>query len=51
MAQMYQWLASIAQSLGVLYFLALFLGVLVYALWPRNGAKFDRAAHVPLDRE
>ncbi|MGL4242132.1 MAG: cbb3-type cytochrome c oxidase subunit 3 [Beijerinckiaceae bacterium] len=51
MAEMYQFLASIAQSLGVLYFMALFGLVVLYALWPRNRAKFERASAVPLDDE
>ncbi|CAL8979553.1 CcoQ/FixQ family Cbb3-type cytochrome c oxidase assembly chaperone [Rhodoplanes serenus] len=29
-------------------FVALFLAVLAYALWPRNGAIFDHAAKMPL---
>ncbi|MCZ8262071.1 MAG: cbb3-type cytochrome c oxidase subunit 3 [Beijerinckiaceae bacterium] len=51
MAQMYQLLASIAQSVGVLYFMGMFLAVVAYALWPRNRETFDRAASVPLDDE
>jgi cytochrome c oxidase cbb3-type subunit 4 len=51
MAQMYYLLASIAQSVGVLYFMGMFLAVVAYALWPRNRETFDRAASVPLDDE
>ncbi|NVO15613.1 MAG: cbb3-type cytochrome c oxidase subunit 3 [Rhodoplanes sp.] len=29
-------------------FVALFVAVLVYALWPRNRATFDHAAKMPL---
>lgn len=29
-------------------FVALFLAVLAYALWPRNRATFDHAAKMPL---
>lgn len=29
-------------------FVALFLAVVVYALWPRNGAAFNDAAKMPL---
>jgi cytochrome c oxidase cbb3-type subunit 4 len=29
-------------------FVALFLAVLAYALWPRNSATFDHAAKMPL---
>jgi cytochrome c oxidase cbb3-type subunit 4 len=29
-------------------FVAIFLGILAYALWPNNRAKFDDAARMPL---
>jgi cytochrome c oxidase cbb3-type subunit 4 len=29
-------------------FVVLFIAVVVYALWPRNRAKFDKAARLPL---
>jgi cytochrome c oxidase cbb3-type subunit 4 len=44
----YAFLSSFAQTGGLLYFVAMFLAVLIYALWPRNHARFDRAAHLPL---
>lgn len=40
-----------ARSWGLVYMLALFVGVLVYALWPRNKEKFDRAARIPLEED
>lgn len=45
---MYEALATFAQTWGLLFFMALFAGVIVYALWPRNQDKFDAAARVPL---
>jgi cytochrome c oxidase cbb3-type subunit 4 len=48
---MYQFLASIAQSVGILYFMGMFLAVVAYALWPRNRETFDRAASIPLQDE
>ena len=48
MSATYATLAQFAQSAGVLYFLAIFLAVLVYALWSGNREKFDRAAKMPL---
>lgn len=51
MANMYAFLAQIAQSVGVLYFMAIFLGVCVYALWPRNQSKFETAARLPLEED
>lgn len=41
-------LAEFAQTWGLVYFFLIFLAVLVYALWPSNGRRFDEAARVPL---
>ncbi|WP_420434917.1 cbb3-type cytochrome c oxidase subunit 3 [Hyphobacterium sp.] len=46
---MYESLASFAQTWGLLFFFAVFIGVLVYALWPKNREKFDAAARMPLN--
>lgn len=48
MANTYEWLARFAQSVGVLYFIALFIVVLIYALRPGNKERFDHAARAPL---
>ena len=48
MSTTYLVLAQFAQTWGLLYFVAVFLGVVAYALWPSRGAKFDEAAHMPL---
>jgi cytochrome c oxidase cbb3-type subunit IV len=32
-------------------FMGIFIAILVYALWPRNKAKFDAAASMPLREE
>jgi cytochrome c oxidase cbb3-type subunit IV len=47
MAHMYAFLAGVAQSIGLLYFMAVFLIVCAYALWPKNRARFERAAQTP----
>lgn len=44
----YRDVAYFAATWGLLYFLALFIGVVAYAYWPRNKSKFDRAAQIPL---
>ncbi len=36
---------------GLFFFMAMFVIVLVYALWPRNKKKFDHAAHLPLEED
>jgi len=47
----YDEVVSLSQTAGLIFFLILFLGVIAYVFWPRNKAKFDRAAHLPLDEE
>jgi cytochrome c oxidase cbb3-type subunit 4 len=38
-----------AKSFGLCYLLALLLGVVIYAYWPANKERFDRAAEAILD--
>jgi cytochrome c oxidase cbb3-type subunit IV len=51
MTETYALLAHLAQSAGLLYFMAIFVGMAVYAFWPSNKAKFDKAAAMPLQEE
>jgi cytochrome c oxidase cbb3-type subunit 4 len=44
----YEFLASFAQTWGLIYFVALFIAVLAYALWPSRQKQFDESARVPL---
>lgn len=44
----YTELAHFAQTWGLVYFFAIFCGVIVYALWPSNAKRFDEAAKIPL---
>jgi cytochrome c oxidase cbb3-type subunit 4 len=48
MPSTYKALAEFAQTFGLLYFVAVFLAVLVYALWPSRQRQFDEAARMPL---
>ena len=48
MTTTYEMLAQFAQSAGTIYCFLLFLGVLVYALWPSNKDRFTEAARMPL---
>ena len=34
---------------GLLIFVALFAGVLIYTFWPGNKKRFDRASRIPLE--
>jgi cytochrome c oxidase cbb3-type subunit 4 len=47
----YQAVAEFAQTWGLIYFVAVFAFVLVYALWPSNKARFERDARIPLQED
>jgi cytochrome c oxidase cbb3-type subunit IV len=47
----YEQVASISQVLALLFFVALFAGVLVYAFWPGNKKRFEQAARLPLEKD
>ncbi len=44
----YEELAEFAQTWGMLYFLAVFVATMSYALWPSRQQQFDESARVPL---
>ena len=44
----YRELAEFAQTWGLAYFVAVFLIVLAYALWPSRKGEFEEAARMPL---
>jgi len=39
----YETIATISQVLSLSMFIAMFAAVVVYALWPTNGQRFDAA--------
>ena len=39
----------LSQTIALILFVGLFVGILVYVFWPGNKAKFDEAAELPLD--
>ena len=45
---MASWASDLVTTIWTPVFVALFLAVLVYALWPGNAASFDAAARMPL---
>jgi len=51
MSESYRQVAEFAQTWGLVYFVAVFLAVVVYALWPSNKKKFNDASRIPLDRD
>lgn len=44
----YKSVARFAQTWGLIYFFVIFVGVLVYVLWPKNKRSFDEASRIPL---
>ena len=40
--------SDLVTTLWTPLFVAIFVGIVTYALWPRNKAAFDEAAHMPL---
>ncbi|MDX3808465.1 cbb3-type cytochrome c oxidase subunit 3 [Bosea thiooxidans] len=47
----HQSLVGFAKSWGLFYLLALAAGVLIYALWPANRKRFDRAKKSIFDKD
>jgi len=47
----YEQVASITQVAALLLFVALFVGVLIYAFWPGNKKRFEAAAKLPLEKD
>jgi cytochrome c oxidase cbb3-type subunit 4 len=45
----YDTVASFSQVTSLLMFIAMFIAVVAYALWPRNGPRFERAQRRALD--
>jgi cytochrome c oxidase cbb3-type subunit 4 len=47
----YQEISVYARIAGLIIFLVLFAGAVLYALWPGNRDTFDRASRAPLERD
>jgi cytochrome c oxidase cbb3-type subunit IV len=45
----YETVATISQVASLLMFIAMFAAVVGYALWPRNGPRFEEAQRRALD--
>ena len=39
----------LSQTIALILFVGLFVGILTYVFWPGNKKKFDEAAELPLD--
>ncbi len=44
-------IVAFAKSWGLFYLIALAIGALIYALWPSNRKRFDRAKKSILDKD
>jgi cytochrome c oxidase cbb3-type subunit 4 len=44
-------ISAVAGTWGLAIFILLFGAVVVYAMWPGNKAKFERAARRPLEED
>lgn len=47
----YETIAQVSQIGTLILFTLFFLGVIGYAFWPANKAKFERAARLPLEKD
>ena len=47
----YEQVASFTQVGALVGFVAMFVAVLVYAFWPGNKKRFERAARLPLEKD
>ncbi|MEQ8824644.1 MAG: cbb3-type cytochrome c oxidase subunit 3 [Filomicrobium sp.] len=47
----YQTVAAFTQSFSTVLFFALFIGVVIYAVWPGNRKSFDYASRIPFDND
>lgn len=47
----YDTLAHFIKMGGTVFFTGFFVLAIVYALWPKNKARFDRAAQLPLNED
>ena len=43
--------SDLVMTLWTPLFVAIFVGIVTYALWPRNKAAFDEAARLPLHED
>jgi cytochrome c oxidase cbb3-type subunit IV len=47
----YEQVSGITQVAALLFFLALFVGVVIYAFWPGNKKRFEKDADIPLQKD
>jgi cytochrome c oxidase cbb3-type subunit IV len=47
----YQEVSALSGVAGIIIFLVLFAGAVLYALWPGNSERFDHASRMPLESD
>jgi len=47
----YEQVSGITQVAALLFFIALFVGVVIYAFWPGNKKRFEKDAKIPLQKD
>ena len=47
----YERVSGITQVAALLFFIALFVGVVIYAFWPGNKKRFEKDAKIPLQKD
>jgi cytochrome c oxidase cbb3-type subunit 4 len=47
----YEQVSGITQVAALLFFVALFVGVVIYAFWPGNKKRFEEDAEIPLKKD
>ena len=47
----YETVVRFAQQGGTLYFGAVFIAGVVYAMWPKHSEAFKRLSHLPLEKD
>ena len=47
----YEQVASFTQITALLLFMAIFVGVVIYAFWPGNKKRFEEEGKIPLQKD
>jgi len=47
----YESVATVTQVGAMVFFIALFIGVLVYVFWPGSKKRFEKDAEIPLQKD
>lgn len=47
----YEQVSGMTQVAALLFFIALFVGVVIYAFWPGNKEQFEQDAEIPLKKD